>query len=68
MILTIAILALLGMIISILTYLGDDKVNANAFLTAIAIIAWWKICLTVSIILLCLAGIIGVVGMFVNEK
>jgi len=66
--LTIAILALIGMVISIIVYMNDDKVNANAFLSVIAVLAWWKICLTFAIILLCIAGIVGIVGAFVNGK
>jgi hypothetical protein len=48
--LTIAILALIGMFVSMTTYIiKDNKLDVNAFLSTIAVIAWWNICTPVSI-------------------
>lgn len=67
MILAIAIIALIGMVFSILTYAGDDKLDCNVFLSAIAVIAWWNISLAVSITLIGVCVLIGIIGSEINK-
>ena len=55
MMLAIAILGLIGLIASVRYYISEhDRIDVNTFLSAITVIAWWNICLPISIILIIL--------------
>jgi hypothetical protein len=68
MMLSIAIIGLVGMLISFLSYQKDNEININTCLTAITVIAWWKICLPLAIIILVAAVVIGIIGAEQNKK
>ena len=56
MILSIAIISLVGLIIGIIyDFSIDDNPNPRLCLFAVSIIAWWSLCMALSIILICLA-------------
>jgi hypothetical protein len=63
MVITIAILALLGMILSIAENIRvKEKVDANIIFPAILTIVLWDTNITLSIITICITVIIGIAG------
>jgi hypothetical protein len=61
--LTIAIIALIGIVGSFLyNTLYDNSLHINMPLGAIAVLTWWNICLPLSIILICVIAIINIIG------
>lgn len=69
MMLTIAIIGLIGMIFSTIHFSSyHGKFDCNIFLTTITIIAWWNICLPLSIILMGFSLLIIIVNAGNNGK
>jgi hypothetical protein len=63
MVITIAILALLGMILSIAENIRvKEKVDTNIIFPAILTIVLWDTNITLSIITICITVIIGIAG------
>lgn len=63
MVITIAILALLGMILSIAENIRvKEKVDVNIIFPAILTIVLWETNITLSIITICITVIIGIAG------
>lgn len=63
MVITIAILALVGMILSILENVRvKEKVDVNIIFPAILTIVLWDTNITLSIITICITAIIGIAG------
>ena len=66
--LAIAIIGLIGMIFSTIHFaVQHDKFDCDLFLTTITIIAWWNICLSLSIILIGFGVLIIIVNAIDNE-
>ena len=67
--LAIAIIGLIGMIFSTIHFaVQHDKFDCDLFLTTITIIAWWNICLSLSIILIGFGVLIIIVNAIDNGK
>jgi hypothetical protein len=70
--LAIAILGLIGMIVSIFNNLTNDNskafVEPNEFLAAITIIAWWKICQPFAITLLVIVILLIMIDIVIRVK
>ena len=67
--LAIAIIGLIGMIFSTIHFaVQHDKFDCDLFLTTITIIAWWNICLSLSIILMGFSLLIIIVNAIDNGK
>jgi len=63
MVITIAILALLGMILSIVENIRvKEKVDVNIIFPSILTIVLWETNITLSIITICITVIIGIAG------
>jgi hypothetical protein len=62
MIITIALLSLLGMVLSIAQHASEDKVDCNILFPAILTIVLWETNLTLSIITICVTALIAIIG------
>lgn len=67
MILAIAILSSIDFVLSFLKHLLNDKFDVNLITATIVVIAWWNICLPVSITVICLTVLIGILGAIYND-
>ena len=68
MMLAIAIIALIGMLASVIHESDKhDKLDINLFISAVAIMAWWKICFPFAIVLIGIVFLIGIIGACVND-
>jgi hypothetical protein len=62
MIITIAILSLLGMVLSIGQHAAEGNVDCNLLFPAILTIVLWETNLTLSIITICVTVLIAIIG------
>lgn len=67
MLITIAILSVIGMILSIVDHSSKGKIDVNLLFPAILTISLWEINLTLSIITIVFTVIVGFVGHITND-
>lgn len=61
--LAIAIVASVGILISILVHAGNGKLDVDTAISAVAVMAWWSISLPVSIVIMGLVAIILIIAL-----
>jgi hypothetical protein len=68
MILAIAILSLIGFVLKFLSnLLVHEKFDMDLITATIVVLAWWNICLPVSITVIVLTVFIGILGAIYND-
>ena len=67
MILAIAILSSIDFCLSFLRHLYDGKLDVNLIAATIVVLAWWNICLPVSITVIVLTVLIAILGAIYND-
>jgi hypothetical protein len=63
MIITIALLSLLGMVLSFVHHVSKDKCDVNLLFPAILTIVLWETNITLSIITICVTALIELIGL-----
>jgi hypothetical protein len=68
MIITIALLSLIGMILSIMDHASNGKTDCSLLFPAILTIVLWETAITLSIITICITVIIAIIGIRNNDR
>ena len=69
MVTTIAILSLIGMILSLFdNFFNHEKIDVNLLFSAILTIVLWETNITLSIITICITAVIAILGVADNNQ
>jgi hypothetical protein len=67
MLIAIAILSIIGYVMSFISNLVDEKCDVNLIMATILVISWWTISLPFAIIMICVTVIIGIISLCITK-